>query len=109
MKYFLACIVGAFAGSACTYFYMGQALGGASQMSYEVSLSNDLRAIEILETHNSESLRETLIAGLACAGPVYEENLDSAFWKRTDYSKELLQKIEKYRGRINCPSSEGNA
>lgn len=78
-------------------------------MSYEVSLSNNLRAIEILETHNSEALRETLITGLACAASVYEESLDSAYWQRTDYSEELLQKLEKYRVEIGCSVSEVNA
>lgn len=109
MNYILSCIIGVVVGAGGMYLYLGNALAGASQMSYEVRLSNDLRAIEILESHDSEALRRTLISGLACAKSVYEKSLDSVFWQRTDYSEQLIQKLERYTDETVCSVSEGNA
>lgn len=109
MKFALGSIVGALAGSICMYLYMGNAFGAANQMSYEITLSNDLRSIEVLEEHGGDALRESLKTRLGCAKSSYDESLDSFFWKRTRYSSELLQKLEEYSHEARCALSEGNA
>ena len=106
MKYILACTVGAITGAligaAGMYFYVGNALGAASQMSYEISLSNDIRAIQILEDGNGEGLREVLEARLACANPIYKESLNTVFWQHTANSEKLLHELEQYSNAVAC-------
>ena len=107
MKYILACTVGAITGALIgavgMYFYVGDAfLEAASQMSYEISLSNDIRAIQILEDGNGEGLREVLEARLACANPIYKESLNTVFWQHTANSEKLLHELEQYSNAVAC-------
>ena len=102
MKQAMGICLGILIGCLGTYVAMGKGFSTASQLAYETSLSNDINAIQILEEHGEDALRDVLMMRLSCSADVYENHLGSIFWERSAYSEKLLENLEQYSAVVSC-------
>lgn len=83
-------------GLASSYLFLSKAFSTASQMAFEINISNNIKYLELLEQDETQVLKKSLKTSIDCMGATYKNYLENLFWEKTEYSKKLLEDLKPY-------------
>lgn len=96
MKVVFSVVIAFGLGLASMYLYLGKGFSAATQMSSQAQISNNIRYLELIEQGKIEPLTSLLTMNIDCMSAIYENNLESFFWEKSNSSKALLEKAKPY-------------
>ena len=97
MKIAISIILSFILGLASMYAILGKSFSVVNQMGQENYIDTNIRYFELLEQNKVEALKGILKISIDCESSVYEQNLDSLFWEKTDRSASILDKSKPYK------------
>jgi len=96
MKLTIAISLSFILGLASMYIFMSRSFSAVNQFYSGMRLDTQITYLEMLKENDIEQLMKFLKVSIACESTVYEDNLNSFFGNKTNYSEKVLKRARPY-------------